>query len=443
MIATYRKREEWLAQIPKGWKIDRLKDLAKIATGTTPSRSDSENYSDEGVPWIKPDALNGGVVSESKERLSDQGVSFSRLVPKGSVLVGCIGYLGKLAVAGCELCTNQQINSITFDSGKVDPQFGKYAIEMTKDDHLRLSTLVVVSIINKSRQGIIEIPRPPFPEQKKIAAYLDASCSLIDRTLEKKQKQLVNLDLLYKSIITPVILKGIKPKKLFRKTLNTHLSQIPEDWKLVSLKRISEIKGGLTLGKTYEGSLVMKPYLRAANVQDGYLDLKEVSEIEIPEQLSQKYELQYEDILMTEGGDLDKLGRGYIWEGQIEGCLHQNHVFAISTNQRLLLPKFLMYLTASQFGRDYFESTGKRTTNLASTNSTKLGLLPIPLPPIYEQREIVNYIENNLKQVQKINESIVKQINKILNFRKSLIHECVTGMRSITDTDIAKVKAHV
>jgi type I restriction enzyme, S subunit len=410
--------------LPERWTTRKLKRITRLRYGETLPIDDREEGS---IPVFGSNGITG------------THSFYNQHAP--SLVIGRKGTFGKVTFSSEPLFLIDTAYGIDFRETENDLKWLFYALSIsTIDKKMRDSPVPGLS----SRDAYsIDFPYPPFSEQKKIVAYLDASCALIDRTLDKKQKQLKNLDLLYKSIITTVILKGIKPKKLFRKTLNTHLSQIPEDWKLVSLKRISEIKGGLTLGKTYEGSLVMKPYLRAANVQDGYLDLKEVSEIEIPEQLTQKYELQYEDILMTEGGDLDKLGRGYIWEGQIEGCLHQNHVFAISTNQRLLLPKFLMYLTASQFGRDYFESTGKRTTNLASTNSTKVGLLPIPLPPIYEQREIVSYIENNLKQVQKINESIFKQVNKLLNFRKSLIHECVTGMRSITDTDIAKVKAYV
>jgi type I restriction enzyme S subunit len=196
------------------------------------------------------------------------------------------------------------------------------------------------------------------------------------------------------------------------------------------------------LGKTYEPPLIERPYLRAANVQDGFLDLEKITMIEIPVNLAARYELQAGDVLMTEGGDLDKLGRGFPWDGQISGCLHQNHVFAIRTNPRLLLPKFLAYVTASRYGRDYFEATGKRTTNLASTNSTKVGLFPIPLPSVEEQRIIVDHIDEKLDQARQVDATITSQITTLTAYRKSLIHECVTGKRRISDADVAKVEAH-
>ena len=104
---------------------------------------------------------------------------------------------------------------------------------------------------------------------------------------------------------------------------------------------------------------------------------------------------------MTEGGDLDKLGRGYLWKGEIEGCLHQNHIFAVRCYRHKLMPMFLTYLTAAKYGRDYFEATGKKTTNLACTNATKVGEFPIQLPPVAEQEAICIFLRQKLEEIKK------------------------------------------
>lgn len=149
------------------------------------------------------------------------------------------------------------------------------------------------------------------------------------------------------------------------------------------------------------------------------------------------------DVLMTEGGDLDKLGRGTVRNGEIPDCLHQNHIFAIRCFKHKLLPEFLAYLTASRYGRDYFEATGKRTTNLASTNSTKVGLFPIPRPSIDEQRAICAFLDEKLDRIGRIVRSIESQIDTLGAYRKSLIHECVTGRRRITAADVEPLKVWV
>ncbi len=128
--------------------------------------------------------------------------------------------------------------------------------------------------------------------------------------------------------------------------------------------------------------------VRVANVQDGYFDLREVKTIAVERSEIDRYSLRKNDVLLTEGGDLDKLGRGHLWDGQIEPCLHQNHVFAVRTRQDVLLPLFFALQTSGPHGRRYFLSCAKQTTNLASINSTQLKHFPVLVPPLWEQYEI-------------------------------------------------------
>ncbi|WP_418219943.1 restriction endonuclease subunit S [Candidatus Thiodictyon syntrophicum] len=283
---------------------------------------------------------------------------------------------------------------------------------------------------------------PPLPEQQRIAAYLDASCAAIDAAVAAKCRQFETLNALRKSIIQRAVTRGIFEGVGLEPTGNAWMAQVPSGWKLVCLKRIAAIQGGLTLGKQYEGPLIERPYLRVGNVQDGYLDLNDVSVIELPASVTSGVELRAGDVLMTEGGDLDKLGRGHVWNGEIPGCLHQNHIFAVRCFPHKLKPMFLAYLTASGYGRDYFEATGKKTTNLASTNATKVGEFPIPLPCLAEQEAICSYLKKNLGEVKRIVTGIETQIATLTAYRKSLIHECFTGQRRITDADLNRVQAH-
>ena len=130
---------------------------------------------------------------------------------------------------------------------------------------------------------------------------------------------------------------------------------------------------------------------------------------------------------MTEGGDIDKLGRGCVWRGEIPDCLHQNHIFAVRLDRTVLLPQFLVALMESSHGRDYFQVTAKQTTNLAATNRATLGKFPMFLPKIAEQRLIMNYIAKERKLHNAAISRASRQIELMQEYRTRLIADVVTG----------------
>lgn len=163
---------------------------------------------------------------------------------------------------------------------------------------------------------------------------------------------------------------------------------LPEGWKRVPLHKIADVRTGLAKGKQGLKDALELPYLRVANVQDGHIDLKEVKTIQVGRADIDRYSLRAGDVLMTEGGDFDKLGRGAVWAGEIAPCLHQNHVFAVRPNADYLDSSFLSALSGSEYGRNYFLSCAKRSTNLASINSSQLKTFPVLLPRLDEQKGI-------------------------------------------------------
>ncbi|TBA13899.1 restriction endonuclease subunit S [Rhizobium ruizarguesonis] len=161
-----------------------------------------------------------------------------------------------------------------------------------------------------------------------------------------------------------------------------HRPQLPSNWTQMALDHVAEVQTGIAKGKSINGSTVSVPYLRVANVQDGHVDLSVMKEIVLKPSEVDRYSLRKGDVLFTEGGDFDKLGRGTVWNAEIEPCLHQNHVFAVRPSPKHLLPEFLAFQAASEYGRRYFQLSSKQSTNLASINSTQLKQFPVRLPPM-------------------------------------------------------------
>lgn len=168
------------------------------------------------------------------------------------------------------------------------------------------------------------------------------------------------------------------------------LFDAPAHWGWQRFGLLADIASGVTKGRKLGGRKTSSlPYLRVANVQRGFLDLTVIKELVLPEDELQKYALEAGDVLLTEGGDWDKLGRSAIWTGEIAPCVHQNHVFRARLFDSGLQARWITLLTNSPVGRSYFAGAAKQTTNLASINMTQLRALPVPIPPPEEQDRIL------------------------------------------------------
>lgn len=279
----------------------------------------------------------------------------------------------------------------------------------------------------------ITVPVPEYAEQERIAAFLDAQCAEIDAVLEKTRASIEEYKKLKQAVITQAVTKGIRGDRPMKDSGIEWIGDIPAEWRKTQLRHCAAIKSGITLGKKYEktDSHVERPYLRVANVQDGYVDLSVLTTIEVTQDEDLKYRLRAGDVLMTEGGDRDKLGRGCVWHGEIEPCLHQNHIFAVQTSKDTLLPEFLEYLTVSDVGRSYFDVTAIKTTNLACTSSSKVLAFTIPLPSVEEQAEIVEALNTKCEGIDDLIAKKQQYLTEIENYKKSLIYEYVTGKKEV------------
>ena len=208
---------------------------------------------------------------------------------------------------------------------------------------------------------------------------------------------------------------------------------IPREWDVQQLVEVAEVRSGIAKNSNKAVSNpVSVHYLRVANVQDGYPDLAEMSEIEVSRDEIKRYEVLSGDVLMNEGGDLDKLGRGAIWQGAFSPCVHQNHVFVVRTGPRLIAD-FLNIWTGSDQARRYFMVAGKQTTNLASINKTALGQLPVAMPPVREQRAIVKVLAENDGQIS----SETADATKLRTLKQGLMDDLLTGRVRVPLTDEA------
>jgi len=281
---------------------------------------------------------------------------------------------------------------------------------------------------------MIYSPLPPKDEQTVIVKFLDLTSRRLDRAVRAKQKLISLLNEQKQVIIHRAVARGLDPDVPLKPSHIPWLGDIPKHWGLVPLKTLCNIQSGVTLGKYYLGhNLTEYPYLRVANVQAGHLDLRDLKSLQLPPEEANRYLLRDGDVLMTEGGDPDKLGRGCVWDAEISPCLHQNHIFAVRPDTKKLIPKYLSAILCSDYSRNYFQLNAKQTTNLASTNKSTIGRFHIPLPSLREQEEILIDIERSTSPINQIATHTERQISLFEEYRTRLVADVVTGRLDVRE----------
>ncbi|XKH60747.1 restriction endonuclease subunit S [Halomonas sediminis] len=301
------------------------------------------------------------------------GPAFHMRFKSGQVLYGSRRtYLRKVALADFEgITANTTYVLETKDPSLLLPELLPFIMqtEAFHDHSIANSKGSVNPYVNFSDIASFVFLLPPIQEQSRLVEVLSGNQQLLEK-LEGMLSSLLDLE-----------------HAMLKKNFGGKYGVNPHGYPASKLSEIALINSGLAKGKKASEATVEMLYLRVANVKDGELDLKDVKKIVVDREKISRYALQYGDVLMTEGGDLDKLGRGTVWQNEVNGCLHQNHVFAVRVDPEKLDPWYLAALARSPYGRSYFRQSAKRSSNLASINKGQVSQMIVPHPALDEQRE--------------------------------------------------------
>lgn len=441
---------EWLGEVPAHWDVRRLKRIASVS----PSNVDKKTYEgDEAVRLcnytdvyyndiITPDlnfmeatasvdqvakfTLRRGDVIITKDSESADDIAVAAYVPEHLPGVVC-GY--HLSIVRPYDSTSGAFLKWLFDSTFIRSSVSVRANGLTR---VGLSQYALDNLV---------IPVPPEAEQRLIADFIDREVGIIDSLIAEQQRLIELLKEKRQAVISHAVTKGLDPDAPMKDSGVEWLGEVPAHWRVLPLKRLATVRTGVAKGKDLSGhNTIAVPYLRVANVQDGYLDLEEVKDIEIPASELERYRLRRGDVLMNEGGDFDKLGRGCVWSGEIDPCITQNHVFAVRPTG--VAPEWLSLITQSSYAQFYFMQRSKQSTNLASISSTNLLELPVVVPPAAEQQVIRAAVMAATESAEMLRASAQRAITLLQERRTALISAAVTGkidVRNLVDAEVGTV----
>lgn len=453
------------------WERVHLAQVANILNGAPFNSSSFSN--DAGVPLVRIRDVLTGRTNTYYNGAYDKIF----LVKAGDLLVGMDGDFNSNFWGSQTALLNQRVCKITPDVAFYDKKFLAYALPGYLSAINKNTSSITVKHLSSKTIGDIGLPLPPRAEQTRIVTKLEELLTDLDvgvAELKTAQKKLAQYrQSLLKAAVegaltaqwrenNPATESGAQllerilqerrarweakqlakfagqdktPPKEWQKKYpepvqpdTTDLPPLPEGWVWASLDMLGEIASGVAKGSKRANNLAVRevPYLRVANVQRGYLDLSEVKTILATEQDITELSLQDGDVLFNEGGDRDKLGRGWVWRDQIFECIHQNHVFRMRPYIADMQSELISH-HGNTFGKLWFQKAGKQTTNLASINMTMLRMFPVPVAPATEQLEIMEQIRVQIESLYSQEHSIELALKQSSAQRQNILRAAFAG----------------
>lgn len=455
--------------MPDGWTSVALYEVAEIITGNTPSKKDQTNYGHY-LPLVKPGELLDAPVAKAEDNLSEQGAKLARVLPPDCVLVSCIGNLGKTAISQVPVAFNQQINAAVF-SDSVVPKFGFYYLQTddVKDWMHERASATTVTILNKGKFSKLPFPVAPLNEQRRIVEKIEELFTKLDagvRSLKLAQallksyrrsvlKAAVEGELsrewreAYRGELEPAsellerILRERREKfasKKYKEPASpdtSDLPALPDGWEWATWDQIGTSQNGRAFpSKEYSSSGTK--LLRPGNLHvDGFVEWTDKNTRHMPEEWAEDYPLHLIGprelvINLTAQSLADEfLGRVCL-TGSEEYCLLNQRIARLTPIK--VLPEYLLWMFKSHVFRRYVDSlnTGSLIQHMFTSQIAEFAL---PLPPLEEQRIIVEEVERRLSVVDKLEATVEASLKQGDALRQSILKRAFSGELVPQDPD--------
>lgn len=344
------------------WERVRLGDVVTVQNGAA-FKSEYFNTEGRGMPLLRiRDIVRGATETWYAGPYDEEYV-----VHPGDLVIGMDGDFNHALWAGPEALLNQRVCRLVFRSDAVQKSWVFHVLGGYLEAVNDATPSVTVKHLSSKTIADLLLPLPGIHEQDNIVARLEELLRHVADGQRYFEEALRGLD----AYMTSLMHRKVAAERV------------------VPLSDIADITSGLTKGRRTKAPVKDWPFLRAANLRDGYLDLQEIKTIGATDKEVERLRLQPGDVLLVEGsGSPDRLGQGWVWCGEIADCLHQNHVFRARPDQEKVLPEFLAWVIQSPAGKAYFRSVAKTTAGLTTVNKRQVSALPVPLPSLEDQARI-------------------------------------------------------
>lgn len=468
--------------IPINWTTASVQAVFDLVGGGTPSTIVPQ-YWDGKVPWITSADIDENHHITPRECISEEGIenSATNRVPPGSIIVVTRVGLGKVGLAPTELCFSQDSQALLFNKALLDPQYVLLFMGQAVAVFKHISRGTTISGVTKKQLAALQFLLPPLTEQNRIVAEIEKQFTRLDAAVAALKRVQANLRRYRAAVLKAAcegrlvpteaelarkegrsyetgeqllarILKDRRAKWEADQLAKMHaagkpaenddwkkkykepeppddkdLPTLPKGWTWGSLGQIAEIQGGIQKQPSRTPRENAYPFLRVANVYRGRLDLSEIHRIEVFGDELSKLRLCVGDLLIVEGnGSPTEIGRMAIWKGEIENCVHQNHIIRARLHSGVL-PAYCAAYWNSSLGSSEVARVAGSTSGLYTLSVGKVSKIAIPIPPTGEQERIVNEMERVLTTLAEVEPSAITNQHRADRLRQSILKRAFEG----------------
>ncbi|EAJ7108305.1 restriction endonuclease subunit S [Campylobacter upsaliensis] len=429
---------KWLGEIPQSWEIKKLKYIGEIFGGVTGKtiKDFSKEYKLNFKPYITfTNVCNNAVINpDLMEYVFIDSKEKQNKVLKNDILFlqssETFEDVGKSAI----YLNDDEVYLNTFCKGfrierEAYPMYLNYLLSSLSYKRYFMSVCSGFTRINLRQEHFLDIPLilPPLQEQKEIAEFLDSKCEKIQNYIEKKQKLITLLQEKKQALINEVVTKGLNPNIEFKNSGIAYLGLIPHHWEAVKVKFTAYVKGRigfhglnsnefrydegayLVTGNDFDNNEVMWDKCRRVSEERFYED--------------PNIHLQNNDLLITKDGTIGKTAI-------VNNCPKQatlnSGIFLVRTMKKMCFVKYLFFIINSQYFKEFVnvKTSGSTIKHLYQSDFHDL---KIPLPPLQEQKQIANFLDEKCEKINSAIEKTKKQIELIKEYKNTLINEAVCG----------------
>lgn len=422
---------EWIGEIPEGWEVVKVKHRYKFHTGWTPPTGKEEMFIGENL-WANISDLGENLLFDTAKRISDAAAKQYNihLSKKDELMFSFKLSIGTVSFCGVEMYTNEAI--ATFEKGDNSLRFLFYAAPLFVVANAN-ENIYGAKLLNQQLIRNAHLILPHLPKQQAIAGHLDKKCELIDRTIEKQKTVVEKLHSYKQSLITETVTKGLDPTVKMKPSGIEWIGDIPEGWEVRKLKYLGNLNANGVDKKIQDGEKLYKS-VHYMNVYNNSLSEIKNSEdyliISATDEKVNSCTLLKGDVLFTNSSETpDDMGHSTVVFENLNNTLFGYHLMRFRPKVEICL-QFEKYLFGSYYMRKWFEYRSIGMTRYGVSYSEFANALII-LPTLSEQQAIVDYLDTKCTQIGNAINNKQKLINKLTDYKKSLIYECVTGKKEI------------